>query len=107
MPSRQGSPNKPRQALLARLKEMYGDEFDPIMKMAENCMRMEQIAEEIAKESNEGEFSARKECANSWSKMAEYITPKLRSVDAEINVNDSQEAWLKKIEEMDVGQTVQ
>ena len=44
MPSRLGSPNKNKKFLLNRLQDMYGQDFHPIMKMAENAIRLHEIA---------------------------------------------------------------
>ena len=44
MPSRLGSCNKIKKFLLNRLQDMYGDDFHPIMKMAENAVRLHKIA---------------------------------------------------------------
>ena len=44
MPSRLGSPNKNKKFLLNRLQDMYGQDFHPIMKMAENAVRLHDIA---------------------------------------------------------------
>ena len=44
MPSRLGSPNRNKKFLLNRLQDMYGQDFHPIMKMAENAIRLHEIA---------------------------------------------------------------
>ena len=44
MPSSLGSPNKNKKFLLNRLQDMYGQDFHPIMKMAENAIRLHEIA---------------------------------------------------------------
>ena len=44
MPSRLGSPNKNKKFLLNRLQDMYWQDFHPIMKMAENAVRLHDIA---------------------------------------------------------------
>ena len=44
MPSRLGSPNKNKKFLLNRLQAIYGQDFHPIMKMAENAVRLHDIA---------------------------------------------------------------
>lgn len=59
--------------------EMFGDDFDPIIKAAQNAVRMEQIA--AANEGVEEEFGYRKECVNAWDKIAQYVTPKLKAVE--------------------------
>ena len=44
MPSRAGSPNKNKAFLLNRLQDMYGDDFHPIMRMAENAALLHEQA---------------------------------------------------------------
>lgn len=61
-----GSSKKNAKFLLNRLKAMYGDDFDPIMKMAE-------IA---ADEGNDAQLRLQ-----GWKELCGYIHPKLRSVE--------------------------
>ena len=79
--SRLGSPNKNKKFLLARLQDMYGAEFHPIMKMAEAASKLDGIAEA------EGDVAALTAALNGWSKIAEYTEPKLKAV--EIRADDS------------------
>ena len=44
MPSRLGSPNKNKRFLLNRLQDMYGKDFHPIMKMADNAININELA---------------------------------------------------------------
>jgi hypothetical protein len=44
MPSRLGSPNKNKRFLLNRLQDMYGKDFHPIMKMADNAINLHELA---------------------------------------------------------------
>ena len=81
MPSRLGSPNKQKAFLLSRLKAMYGEDFDPIMKMAEKAHAIDQIALES------GEMEDHKAALSAFAAIAEYTTPKLRSV--EIKTHDA------------------
>jgi hypothetical protein len=55
---------------------MYGDDFDPILKMAENAVRMQEIAA-----TSDDEFTHRKECVNAWEKIGQYVMPKLKAVE--------------------------
>lgn len=75
-----------------RLQEMYGDDFDPILRAAENAVRMQAIADENKDIPNDAttelalsirgeEFNQRKECVNAWDKIAQYVTPKLKAVE--------------------------
>jgi hypothetical protein len=79
--SRLGSPNKNKKFLLARLQDMYGDQFHPIMKMAEAASKLDYIAEQ------EGDVAALTAALNGWGKIAEYTEPKLKAV--EVRADDS------------------
>lgn len=76
-----GSPNRNSKFLLQRLKEMYGEDFEPVMAAAENAVRMQQIALESQQSMAEDEFIQRKECVNAWEKVAQYVSPKLKAVE--------------------------
>ena len=90
MPSREGSPNKNKQFLLNRLQDMYGDDFDPVMKMAENAHKMQQLVDMA-----EDKFTARKNCVDAWDKIAVYVTPKLKAVEHSGDITHKpHEAWL-------------
>ena len=80
MASREGSPNKNKQFLLKRLQDMYGADFDPIIKAAENAVRMQELAE-----TSDDEFACRKECVTAWDKIAQYVTPKLKAIEVSGN----------------------
>jgi len=73
--SRIGIPNKNKKFLLARLQDMYGEQFHPIMKMAEAASKLDYIAEE------EGDVAALTASVNAWGKVAEYTEPKLKAVE--------------------------
>ena len=73
--SRIGIPNKNKKFLLARLQDMYGEQFHPILKMAEAASKLDYIAEE------EGDVTALNAAVNTWSKVAEYTEPKLKAVE--------------------------
>ena len=49
MPSRKGSPNRNKNFLMSRLQDMYGSDFHPILRLADNAVRLD----EMAKESND------------------------------------------------------
>ncbi len=62
--------------LLNRLKDMYGEDFDPIMKMAENANRLQKIADE-----NEDDANAQLDANKEWERLGSFTTPKLKSVE--------------------------
>jgi|TARA_R110000751_G_scaffold95988_1_gene187468 hypothetical protein len=73
--SRLGIPNKNKKFLLARLQDIYGEQFHPIMKMADAASKLDSIAEE------EGDVAALTASVNAWGKIAEYTEPKLKAVE--------------------------
>jgi hypothetical protein len=40
-----GALNKSKQRLINVLREEYGDDFDPVMKMAKNCSKLQQLVD--------------------------------------------------------------
>jgi len=78
MASRKGSPNKNKAFLINRLKDMYGDDFDPIMKMAELCV----LQHNQAIETKEPQLV--KQATDSWDKMAQYVVPKLKATEVDL-----------------------
>ena len=75
MPSRLGSTNKNKRFLLNRLQEMYGDDFHPILKMAENATTLHRIAAESSS------VSDLKLSIDAWDKIAQYTEPKVKAID--------------------------
>jgi hypothetical protein len=70
-----GARNKNKQFLLNRLQEIYGEDFHPIMKMAENAALLQaevQITPDIA---------TIKAAVDAWDKVAAYTEPKLKSIE--------------------------
>lgn len=70
-----GTPNKNKPFLLNRLKDMYGDDFHPIMKMAENAVKLHEIA------ATTQESADIKAAIDGWDKIATYTEPKLKAVE--------------------------
>lgn len=79
MPSRKGAPNRNKTFLNNRLKDMYGDDFDPIMKMAENAFRAQELLKD--ERGSEFEFDMIIKTNGLWSSIAEYCAPKLKAVE--------------------------
>ncbi len=92
--------NKNSRFLLTRLQDIYGDDFHPIMKMAENCATIQDIAdsckdemlidEVVAVEGEDKEIdvdviskviSLSKLANENWEKLAPYIAPKLKATE--------------------------
>ena len=75
MGSRAGVPNKNKQFLLNRLQDMYGDDFHPIIRMAENALCLHMKATETQ------EVADLKASIDGWDKIAQYTEPKLKAVE--------------------------
>ena len=75
-----GSGNKPLKRLLhERLAEKYPD-YDPILDLVDSCIKIKGIAETT------GELSDYKAAVDSTEKLAQYLQPRLKSVE---NTGDS------------------
>ena len=68
-------PNRNKKFLLSRLQEMYGDDFHPIMKMAEGAVILHEIAFDTR------EPADIKASIDGWDKIAAYTSPKLKTVE--------------------------
>lgn len=76
-----GIPNKNKRGLLARLKQQYGEDFHPIMRMAENAVKLEDIAKA------EPDAATVKAALDGWEKIAQYTEPKLKSIEVKAEVS--------------------
>ena len=73
---------KNRAYLMNKLRDMYGDDWNPLIKMCEACVEIEQIAK-----NNPSMENYEKVIAN-FGKVAEFITPKLRSQEIQLEKNE-------------------
>ena len=83
MPRPKGSMNKNSQGLLVRLKQQYGAEFDPIMRMAEQAVEIHKIA------NTTNDIEDRKDAVTAWEKIAKYTTPQLKAVEVDLTSGGS------------------
>lgn len=79
--SRRGVPNRNKKFLLTRLQDMYGDDFHPIMRMAEQADRLHEIA-------RSGETADIKASIDAWDKIAAYTEPKLKATEVDLTTSD-------------------
>ena len=79
MPSRAGSPNRNKAFLMDRLKDMYGEDFHPIMRMAENAVTLHDQARGTM------DTADLKLSIDAWDRIAQYTEPKLKA--SEVNLN--------------------
>jgi hypothetical protein len=84
--------------LVSLLRQEYGEDFHPIMKMAKHAVEMD-------KQADQGDIS-RTEAVNAWDKIAQYTEPKLKAMEitAEVSQVDTDEAR-REVEQLLSGRT--
>jgi hypothetical protein len=60
---------------------MYGKDFDPIIKMVGNAIKMQELIDDKEGQKPEDMLDARKTVIDSWDKIAQYVQPKLKAVE--------------------------
>lgn len=100
--SRKGIPNKNRDFLLGRLQKMYGDDFEPVMKAAENAAAMQDIAssEESAMLEPKDRVDMYSKTNQAWDRVAQYTQPKLKAIElsGDVAIN-AHEDWLSGLKD--------
>ena len=81
MGSRAGSPNRNKKFLLKKLQDMYGSDFNPVIKMAENAIKLQDLADVTPDDGN-----IRKSALDGWDKVAQYVEPKLKAIEVNADV---------------------
>lgn len=76
-----GSSNRNKAFLLSRLQDMYGDDFHPIMRMAENAVTLHDQARGTMDPSD------LKASIDAWDKIAAYTEPKLKASEINLEAN--------------------
>jgi hypothetical protein len=80
-----GSKNKPQralqQAIEARLKRIYGKEWDVILELADSAVSIQKIAKQT------GEVADLRESVQALNTLAKYLVPTLKAT--EITTGDS------------------
>ena len=95
MPRPHNSKDKNRVFLNNRLKEMFGDDFEPIIQMSKAAMQMQELCDrkiEISKgadgEVMEDEITPclnmLAETVKAWEKPAKFLTPQLKAVEHDL-----------------------
>lgn len=89
-----GAESRNTKFLMNKLRDMFGDDFDPIIKAAENAVAMQELAtpsftkEQLEEmdgvsmmKATESEFQRRIACVTAYDKIAQYVTPKLKAME--------------------------
>ena len=71
---------KNRAFIHKKLQQMMGKDFNPVIEMVKQAVKLDELAEE------EPSIINCEKSIHSWSRVAEYLTPKLRS--QEIKMED-------------------
>jgi len=82
--TRTRGPGKNKKFLLDRLQDMYGKDFHPIMKMAENANRAQNLIDDYDEDPEadlQALFAGLKFAVDAWDKIAQYTEPKLKAID--------------------------
>ena len=74
----EGSLNKNKRGLKARLREQYGDQFDVIMMMGKNC---KQLFDLIPEKPTLEDVDIIIDANTQLDKLAQYIEPKLKAIE--------------------------
>ena len=69
------SKDKNRIFLMNRLKDLYGQDFDPIMRAAEQATRLHAAAIDA------DDTRPLKDSIDAWLKIGEFVMPKLKAVE--------------------------
>ena len=77
---RQRGPGRNKKFLMSRLQDMYGEEFHPIMRMAENADKLQKAAD------IENDPASFKAAVDGWDRIAKYVEPQLKAVDISADV---------------------
>jgi uncharacterized protein YeeX (DUF496 family) len=74
-----GSKNQPKRALQQaiedRLKRVYGKDFDVLMELADQCVKIRDTADST------GTIADRRESVQALNTLARYITPQLKATE--------------------------
>ena len=74
-----GVPNKNRRGMEAMLRQQFGEDFNVIMMIAENCKTLHDIA--VDSRGTEDAVPNAKAAIDSLDKLAQYVRPKLKAVE--------------------------
>ena len=69
------------EQLLADLQSLYGENFNPILRMAELAVHAHN--QSVAS----GDMSDMSAAINNWDKVAQYIQPRLKAVEGQVTHN--------------------
>ena len=103
-----GTRNKPKQYLIRRLNEYYGEDFEPVVKMAEQAVFLHAVAknkqETYFDDDDPATIEATKDALAAWNCVAKYVTPQLKAIEHAIP--DGVDVNLDKVDKLDIAKRV-
>lgn len=85
-----GSVARSKTRLVSLLRQQYGEDFHPIMRMAKHAVELDRLIEESPQEAAENGVS-RMDAINAWDKVAAYTEPKLKALEITAEVSDGRD----------------
>ena len=95
-----GVPNKNKRGLKAQLKQQYGADFNILMTMAGNCVKLQALVPDVV--ATEGDIEATLAANAQWKELAPYVEPKLKQIDVDVRATEvPYEDWLASLDDDD------
>lgn len=85
-----------KQFLLNKLRDMYGDDFDPVVKMSKNATTLQKIAE--SQDDDDGKARTAKDANVEWDRVAKYTTPQLKSIEINLDADVTNHEGLPEVD---------
>ena len=86
-----GTVNKPRERLLRALQEKFGDEFDPVVLMAEQALALHTDA------LTSGDRQDRESAVSALDKVSKYLVPQLKATEVDVSSSDGSMSPVRQI----------
>ena len=107
MSGKKGMVHKNKQFLLKRLQDMYGNDFDPVMQMSANAVKLQSLVDSVFDDSNatpKEKLEVLILAISAWEKPAQYTNAKLRAMEVtggiEVRQHRALSEMLSQIEEL-------
>jgi len=85
-------PDKNKQTLARLLKNKYGEKFNPVDKMVQHAVKIDEMIQKQVDGINgedgvEPDVLDRKTAVECWDKVAQYVQPKLKATEISGNLD--------------------
>lgn len=86
MISSRGASEK-KQGLSTLFQRKYGADFNPVDKMVQHAVKIDEMIQKQVDDNNEPEALDRKTAVECWDKVAQYVQPKLKATEISGNLD--------------------